>query len=131
MQFNMKNIMKKEIEWWHESTEDWTEEDWATDWRGTGTCFNRYYFNSSARKKLEKVKEFIHNNNIRFCIGGHTNKELIKAKQNYDNDKKRMHAKLKELNIKYSECKVESPLCNRNMRGIISKVYFKGQEIIY
>ena len=37
MQFNMKNIFKKEIQWWHESTEDWTEEDW-TEARGECLC---------------------------------------------------------------------------------------------
>ena len=97
--------MKKEIEWWHDATEDWTDEDWLTD---RDRYFSSYYFRSSGRDKQKKVKQFIYDNNLRIIQGGYKNKEVDKLRIKHEQENKRMYAKIKDLNLKnYS---IDSPL---------------------
>ena len=117
--------MKKEIEWWHDATEDWTDEDWLTD---KDRYFSSYYFRSSGRDKLNKMKKFIYDNNLRIITGNYKNKEVDKLRIKHEQDNRRMHAKINELNLKNHS--ISSVLYCDNPQ-FISKLYYKGKEIIY
>ena len=91
----MNSIIKNEIDYWHEATEDFTgdywkkdhiretemnsiirneidywheaTEDWTEeDWRkDPDRYFSTFYFSLSGREKLKNVQQFIHDNNVR------------------------------------------------------------------
>ena len=72
--------MKKAIGWWHDATEDWTDEDWLTD---SDRYFSSYYFLSNylGNIKLKKVKEFIKENDKMIKLyreNGLSNEEAVK-----------------------------------------------------
>ena len=119
--------MKKEIEWWHDATEDWTDEDWLTD---SDRYFSSFYFSLLGRDKQKKVKQFIHDNNVRIITGGYKNKEVDKLRIKHYEDNKRMDAKLKELNIDKRKCSINNVATFYDLH-FITRIYYQGKEIIY
>ncbi len=123
--------MKRAIGWWNDALEDWDNADWLTD---NERYFSSYHFIHSEDKKLKKVKEFIKENDKMIKLyreNGLSNEEAVKLSHKWYVDKKRMLAKLKELNIKLWECKMGSPIWHQEMHGNLRKIYYKGKEIIY
>jgi hypothetical protein len=86
--------MKKEIEGWHDATEDWTDEDWLTN---SDRYFSLFYFSLPGRDKINKMKQFIYYNNLRIITGNYKNKEVDKLRIKHEQDNRRMHEKIKEL----------------------------------
>ena len=119
--------MKKAIEWWHDATEDWTDEDWLTD---RDRYFSSFYFSLPGRDKQKKVRQFIHDNNVRIMTGGYSNKEVDKLRIKHNQDIKRMDARLKELNIDKRNCSINLPAAYYDPH-FITRIYYKGKEIIY
>ncbi len=120
--------MKKEIEYWHDALEDWTEEDATENWKYDDRIFSSFYFRMNGRDKQKKVKQFIYDNNLRIIQGGYKNKEVDKLRIKHDQEIKRMYAKIKELNLKnYS---IDSALLFDN-KYFKKRLYHKGKEIIY
>ena len=120
--------MKKEIEYWQEALEDWTEEDATENWKYDNRIFTSFYFSLNGRNKLKKMKQFIYDNNLRIITGNYKNKEVDKLRIKHEEDNRRMHAKIKELNLKNHS--ISSVLYCDNPQ-FISKLYYKGKEIIY
>ena len=120
--------MKKEIEYWHEALEDLTEEDATENWKYDDRIFTSFYFSLNGRNKLKKMKQFIYDNNLRIITGNYKNKEVDKLRIKHEQDNRRMHAKIKELNLKNHS--ISSVLYCDNPQ-FISKLYYKGKEIIY
>ena len=120
--------MKSVIKEWYEFTEDWTDEDWKEDWAVEGKYFSLFYFRNPGRDKLKKMKQFIYDNNLRIITGNYKNKEVDKLRIKHEQDNRRMHAKIKELNLKNHS--ISSVLYCDNPQ-FISKLYYKGKEIIY
>jgi hypothetical protein len=117
--------MKKAIEYWHDATEDWTDEDWLTN---SDRYFSSFYFSLPGRDKQKKVKQFIYDNNLRIIHGFYKNKEVDKLRIKHEEEIKRMYAKIKELNLKnYS---INSALLFDN-KYFKTRLYHKGKEIIY
>ena len=123
----MNSIIKNEIDYWHQATEDWTEEDWRKD---PDRYFSTFYFSLSGRNKLKKVQQFIHDNNVRIMTGGYSNKEVDRLRLKHYQDIKRMEAKLKELNIDKRKCSINLPASYYDPH-FITRIYYKGKEIIY
>jgi hypothetical protein len=120
--------MKKEIEYWHDALEDLTEEDATENWKYDNRIFTSFYFRLNGRDKQKKVKQFIHDNNIRIMTGGYKNKEIDKLRIKHKQEVERMYAKIKELNLKnYS---IDSALLFDN-KYFKTRLYHKGKEIIY
>ena len=120
--------MKKEIEYWHDALEDWTEEDATENWKYDDRIFSSFYFRMNGRDKQKKVKQFIYDNNLRIIQGGYKNKEVDKLRIKHEQEIKRMYAKIKELNLKnYS---INSALLFDN-KYFKTRLYHKGKEIIY
>ena len=120
--------MKKEIEYWQEALEDWTEEDATENWKYDDRIFTSFYFSLNGRNKLKKMKQFIYDNNLRIITGNYKNKEVDKLRIKHEQDNRRMHAKIKELNLKNHS--ISSVLYCDNPQ-FMSKLYYKGKEIIY
>ena len=129
--------MKKEIEYWHDALEDLTEEeatenlnydDATKNWKYDDRIFSSFYFRLNGRDKQKKVKQFILDNNLRIITGNYKNKEVDKLRIKHEQDNRRMHAKIKELNLKNHS--ISSVLYCDNPQ-FISKLYYKGKEIIY
>ena len=120
--------MKKEIEYWHEALEDLTEEDATENWKYDNRIFTSFYFSLNGRNKLKKMKQFIYDNNLRIITGNYKNKEVDKLRIKHEQDNRRMHAKIKELNLKNHS--ISSVLYCDNPQ-FMSKLYYKGKEIIY
>ena len=120
--------MKKEIEYWQEALEDWTEEDATENWKYDNRIFTSFYFSLNGRNKLKKMKQFIYDNNLRIITGNYKNKEVDKLRIKHEQDNRRMHAKIKELNLKNHS--ISSVLYCDNPQ-FMSKLYYKGKEIIY
>ena len=59
------------------------------------------------------------------------NEEAVKLKHRAYLDKKRMHSKLKELDIKIYEVSITTHVRKTNTPVNFSKVMYKGKEIIY
>ena len=74
------------------------------------------------------MKQFIYDNNLRIIMGNYKNKEVDKLRIKHEQDNRRMHAKIKELNLKNHS--ISSVLYCDNPQ-FISKLYYKGKEIIY
>ena len=120
--------MKKAIEWWHDALEDWTEEDATENWKHDDRILTSFYFSLPGRDKQKKIKQFIYDNNLRIITGNYKNKEVDKLRIKHEQDNRRMHAKIKELNLKNHS--ISSVLYCDNPQ-FISKLYYKGKEIIY
>ena len=120
--------MKSVIKEWHEFSEDWTDEDWKEGWAVEGKYFSLFYFRHPGRDKQKKMKQFIYDNNLRIITGNYKNKEVDKLRIKHEQDNRRMHAKIKELNLKNHS--ISSVLYCDNPQ-FISKLYYKGKEIIY
>ena len=103
-------------------------------WNGSSMYFTSYYFAiwGSGRKKLDTVKRFIYHNDFWIkSMSELSNEEAVKLKHRAYLDKKRMHSKLKELNIKLYQCQITTHIRKTNAPVNFSKVYYKGTEIIY
>ena len=129
--------MKKEIEYWHDALEDLTEEeatencnydDVAKNWKYDDRIFTSFYFSLNGRDKQKKVKQFIHDNNIRIMTGGYKNKEIDKLRIKHKQEVERMYAKIKELNLKNYGINLALLFDNKYF---ITRLYHKGKEIIY
>jgi hypothetical protein len=143
MEFTMENItiesinkirsvsphpMKRDIRWWREYIQDCIdlEEDWSFD----TIIFSRFFF-SSGRNKIKKINEFIHNNDFWIKMSELSNEDAVKLKHRAYLDKKRMHSKLKELDIKLYEVSIRTHIRKTSAPVNFSRVYYKGTEIIY
>ena len=145
MEFTMENLtiqsikkirsvtrhpMKSTIRMWNDWTEDWTEEYWNLD---PDRYFTSYYYNSyrSGGQKMNKIKNFIERNDFWIKMSELPNEEAVKLKHRAYLDKKRMHSKLKELDIKIYEVSITTHVRETNTPINFSKVMYKGKEIIY
>ena len=120
--------MKKEIEYWHDALEDWTEEDATEYWKYDDRIFSSFYFRMNGRDKQKKVKQFIHDNNVRIITGGYKNKEVDKLRIKHKQEVERMYAKIKELNLKNYSIDLALLFDNKYFK---TRLYHKGKEIIY
>ena len=120
--------MKKEIEYWHEALEDWTEEDATENWKYDDRIFSSFYFRMNGRDKQKKVKQFIYDNNLRIIQGGYKNKEVDKLRIKHKQEVERMYAKIKELNLKNYSIDLALLYDNKYFK---TRLYHKGKEIIY
>ena len=107
---------------------DISDEDWKEGWAVEGKYFSLFYFRHPGRDKEKKMKQFIYDNNLRIITGNYKNKEVDKLRIKHEQDNRRMHAKIKELNLKNHS--ISSVLYCDNPQ-FISKLYYKGKEIIY
>ena len=92
---------------WNDWTEDFTKEDWKLD---PDRYFTSYFFSSyrSGGEKMKKIRNFIERNDFWIKMSELPNEEAVKLKHRAYLDKKRMHSKLKELDIKIFEVSIST-----------------------
>ncbi len=113
--------------------------NYIESWKGVygkPTCyFYVFYFRLIQNaNKIEKKRIEENNKNYMFnCLikDGYTNEQIVKHVYKNKLEKKRLHQKLKELNINYYDVKTTTYFPILNKHGKYTTVYNNGTEIIF
>ena len=102
------------------------------EWSRNVLPFNKWYFNrTDPLKKRSKINRFVDQNDFWIKMSELSNEDAVKLKHRAYLDKKRMHSRLKELNIKLYEVSIRTHIRKTNAPVNFSRVYYKCTEIIY
>ncbi len=96
------------------------------------TYFNRWFFEKkSSRDKIKVIGRFVEHNNFWIKMSELSNKDAVQLKHKCNLDKKRMKAKLQELNLKPYQIRTVTHIPHLNRHGNYSELFCGNNEIIY